>query len=109
MSWISGVLVCGLVISICRLSTTAATESTINNKIVMYQEENLIALFPEHKSDILVQQQLETYVDNNDKIKRMNEEKNDIAKKKWITVLWQVIEERKLLVAKKRLSSFCGF
>lgn len=44
----------------------------------------LVALFPELKSDTLVQQQLEIYVDNNNKIKRLKEEKIDIAKKKWI-------------------------
>lgn len=44
----------------------------------------LVALFPELKSDTLVQQQLEIYVDNNNKIKRLKEEKIDIAKIKWI-------------------------
>ena len=44
----------------------------------------LITLFPELKSDALVQQQLEIYVDNNAKIKSLKEEKIDIAKKKWV-------------------------
>lgn len=44
----------------------------------------LVTLFPELKSDNLVQQQLEIYVANNAKIKRLKEEKIDISKKKWI-------------------------
>lgn len=117
MSWVLGFVVFGLVISICCLSTTVATESTIDSKIEMYQEENtnieqdldkivkeylehehdtfadlkteessitLVTLFPELKSDTLVQQQLEIYVDNNAKIKSLKEEKIDIAKIKWI-------------------------
>lgn len=44
----------------------------------------LITLFPELKSDTLVQQQLEIYVANNAEIKRLKEEKINIAKRKWI-------------------------
>ena len=44
----------------------------------------LVTLFPELKSDNLVQQQLEIYVANNANIKRLKEEKIDISKKKWI-------------------------
>ena len=44
----------------------------------------LVTLFPELKADNLVQQQLEIYVANNAKIKRLKEEKIDISKKKWI-------------------------
>lgn len=117
MSWVFGILVLLLVIAICCLSTIVATESTIDSKIEMYQEENtnieqdidkivkeylehehdtfadlkteessitLVTLFPELKSDTLVQQQLEIYVDNNAKIKSLKEEKIDIAKIKWI-------------------------
>ena len=117
MSCVSGIVVLGLVIAICCLSTTVATESTIDSKIEMYQEENtnieqdvdkigkeylehehdtfadlnteessitLVTLFPELKSDTLVQQQLEIYVDNNAKIKSLKEEKIVIAKIKWI-------------------------
>lgn len=39
----------------------------------------LVTLFPELKSDTLVKQQLEIYVNNNAKIKRLKEEKLDIA------------------------------
>ena len=117
MSWISGIVVLGLIIVICCLITKVATISTIDNKIVMYQEENtnieqdidkivkeylkheketfadlktgesaitLVTLFPELKSDDLVQQQIEIYIDNNAKIKQLREEKIDIAKIKWI-------------------------
>lgn len=117
MSWVLGFVILGLVIAICCLSTTVATESTIDSKIEMYQEENtnieqdidkivkeylehehetfadlkteessitLVTLFPELKSDTLVQQQLEIYVENNAKIKSLKEEKIDIAKIKWI-------------------------
>ena len=117
MSLVFGFVVLGLVIAICCLSTTVATESTIDSKIEMYQEENtnieqdidkivkeylehehdtfanlkteessitLVTLFPELKSDTLVQQQLEIYVYNNAKIKSLKEEKIDIAKIKWI-------------------------
>lgn len=117
MAWIFGFVILGLIIAICYLSTAVATESTIDSKIEMYQEENtnieedidrivreylkheqdtyadlkteessitLITLFPELKSDTLVQQQLEIYVDNNAKIKSLKEEKIDIAKIKWV-------------------------
>lgn len=117
MSVIFGLSVVGLIVAICCLSTTVATESTIDNKIEMYQEENaniegdidkivkeylehehntfydlkteessitLVTLFPELKSDNLVQQQIEIYVENNTKIKRLREEKIDITKIKWI-------------------------
>ena len=44
---------------------------------------NLISLFPELKSDILVQKQIEVYISNNDKIKSLNEEKIDVSKARW--------------------------
>lgn len=44
----------------------------------------LVTLFPELKSDTLVQQQLEIYVANNEKIRSLREEKVDIAKLKWL-------------------------
>lgn len=44
----------------------------------------LVTLFPELKSDTLVQQQLEIYVANNAKIKKLKEEKIDITKLKWL-------------------------
>lgn len=44
----------------------------------------LVTLFPELKSDTLVQQQLEIYVANNEKIRSLKVEKIDIAKLKWL-------------------------
>lgn len=44
----------------------------------------LVTLFPELKSDTLVQQQLEIYVDNNAKLKALKEEKIDVVKRKWL-------------------------
>ena len=44
----------------------------------------LVTLFPELKSDTLIQQQLEIYVANNAKIRKLREEKIDIVKLKWI-------------------------
>ncbi len=44
---------------------------------------NLVSLFPELKSDTLVQKQIEVYIANNDEIKRLKEEKIDLPKSKW--------------------------
>ena len=117
MSWIFGLIFIDIFITICFLVTQVATESVIDNKIEMYQEENtnieedidkivkeylahehntfadlkteessitLVTLFPELKSDTLVQQQLEIYVANNAKIKELREEKIELAKSRWI-------------------------
>lgn len=98
------------------LAKTIASESVIDHKIEMYQEENtkieqevdnlvkeyidhehdtfaelkeeknaitLVTLFPELKSDSLVKQQIEIYVKNNTKIKKLKEEKIDISLAKW--------------------------
>lgn len=43
----------------------------------------LVTLFPELKSDTLVQQQLEIYVSNNAKIKELKEKKINLSTKKW--------------------------
>lgn len=117
MSCVFGVIVLGSIISICCLLPTVATESTIDSKIEMYQEENtnieqdinkiikeylvrkydtstdlkkeenlinLVTVFPELKSDTLVQQKLEIYSNNNGKIKSLKEKKIDMSKIKWI-------------------------
>ncbi len=114
---ILGVVSLGFVIAICCLTVEVATESIIDEKIAMYQEENekieqdinrivreymeheqntfsdlkteessitLVTLFPELKSDSLVQQQLEIYAANNAEIKNLREEKIEISKIKWI-------------------------
>lgn len=44
---------------------------------------NLVALFPELKSDSMVQQQIEIYVANNQKIKELKESKIDLSKARW--------------------------
>lgn len=117
MCWVSGIGCICLIIAICYLAPKVATESVIDSKIIMYQEENtnieqdidkivkaylehehdtfadlkteensitLVTLFPELKSDTLVQQQLEIYVANNAKIKSLKEEKIDLAKIRWL-------------------------
>ncbi len=117
MSWFSGIVSLGFIIAICYCATKVATESVIDSKIVMYQEENanieqdidkivqeylehehdtfadikteessitLVTLFPELKSDTLVQQQLEICVANNAKIKALREEKIELTKIRWI-------------------------
>ena len=105
-----------LVTNIYDLAKTIASESVIDHKIEMYQEENtkieqevdnlvkeyidhehdtfaelkeeknaitLVTLFTELKSDSLVKQQIEIYVKNNTKIKKLKEEKIDISLAKW--------------------------
>lgn len=44
---------------------------------------NLVSLFPELKSDTLVQQQIGVYVANNQKIKELKEAQIDLSKAKW--------------------------
>ena len=75
----------------------AKIEEQISEVVKQYQEyekevftevspENsiaLVSLYPELKSDTLVQQQIEVYVANNQKIKELNEEKIDAKVIKW--------------------------
>lgn len=44
---------------------------------------NLVSLFPELKSDTLVKAQIELYINNNNSIKQLKEEKIDLSKLKW--------------------------
>lgn len=44
----------------------------------------LISLFPELKNDFLVKEQLETYIENEEKIKYLEEVKQQDAKMKWL-------------------------
>ena len=55
------------------------TFSSIKNEDYMF----LVLLYPELKSDELVQSQMSLYVDNNKKILKLKEQKIDIAKSKW--------------------------
>lgn len=43
----------------------------------------LVSLYPELKSDELVQNQISIYTENNKKIKELKEQKIDVAKSKW--------------------------
>lgn len=43
----------------------------------------VVTLYPELKSDTLVQAQIETYVENNNKIKQLKEKKIDASVRKW--------------------------
>lgn len=43
----------------------------------------LVSLYPELKSDELVQAQISVYAENNKKIKELKEQKIDVAKSKW--------------------------
>lgn len=117
MCWLFGSISVGIIIAICCLTPEVATESVIDSKIAMYQEENanieqdidkiiqgylvhehdtfadlkteessitLVTIFPELKSDTLVQKQVKIYVANNANIKDLREEKIELAKIRWI-------------------------
>lgn len=45
---------------------------------------NLVSLFPELKSDTLIQKQIEMYIENSDQIKKLREEKIDLSISKWL-------------------------
>ena len=93
-----------------------STEHVLDQKIVMYEEENtsieqsigsivedymdyesnaysdlksqdlmeLVTNFPELKADALVQEELDIYIENNQKIKELKEEKIDLSTMKWL-------------------------
>lgn len=117
MAWFIGIFLVFLLVVIFKTSLDIASETAIDAKIVMYQEENerieqnierivqeyleherdtfsglkpedssitLIMLFPELKSDSLIQQQLEIYTENNAQIKELKEKKIDLSTKKWL-------------------------
>lgn len=70
-------------------SIDATVKNYMNFEATTYAEfkdedaMNLVSLFPELKSDTLVQQQIEVYVANNQKIKELKEEKIDLSKEKF--------------------------
>jgi len=117
MSFSLGLIALFFIVKICSLALNVATESVIDSKIAMYQEENaniehdidkivekylmhehdtfadlkteeslitLVTLFPELKSNTLVQQQLTIYIANNKNIKALREEKIELAKSRWL-------------------------
>lgn len=45
---------------------------------------NLVSLFPELKSDVLVQQQINVYIANNDQIKQLREEQINLSRERWL-------------------------
>ena len=55
------------------------TYSNFSNKDAM----NLVSLYPDLKSDQLVQKQIDIYVSNNNKIKELREDQIDLAKARW--------------------------
>ncbi len=103
------------VISIVILGIEVSNLSVIDDRIAMYQEENvkietqiaeivkqyqkyeadifaevnpdsaitLVSLYPELKSDSLVNSQIEVYVSNNQKIKELREEEIEGSVKRW--------------------------
>lgn len=56
----------------------------INNVVEGKSSIALVSVFPELKSDALVQKQLTVYLNNNEKIKALKAEKIDIAKIRWL-------------------------
>ena len=97
------------------LGISVSNGKTIDEKIVMYQEENnkiekqidtlvsnymnyesdtyekiksessitLVSMYPELKSDKLVEEQISVYEENNKKIRELKEDKIDLKVKKW--------------------------
>lgn len=57
----------------------ASTYSELKDKDAI----NLVSLFPELKSDTLVQKQIEVYIENNSKIKELKQKKIELSKAKW--------------------------
>ena len=57
---------------------------TFNNILENSDPITLVVMFPELKSNELVQKQLEIYSTNRERIKELNEERIDVKKKKWM-------------------------
>ncbi len=58
-------------------------ESSTYEKIRDKDLISLVSLIPDLKADTLVQKQIEVYLSNNDKLRKLKEEKIDLSKKKW--------------------------
>ena len=104
------------------IAPEVATARIIDDKIIMYKEENVVieqyidrivqeylkheqntftdtktdqnsitsvTLFPELSSDTFIQQQLEIYVENSEKIKNLRERKIDMATLRWLLYFGQ--------------------
>lgn len=89
------VLIIGIIAAICMINDVAEGK-IIDEKIVIYEQENekietankeslitLVQLYPDLKSNNLVQKQMDIYVNNNKKIKNLKTEKLNISKSKW--------------------------
>ncbi len=58
----------------------ASTYANLKSKSAI----DLVSMVPELKSDGLVQQQIQIYVENNEKIKELKEQRIDLGKCKWL-------------------------
>lgn len=58
-------------------------ETDIFTEVAPESSMTLVALYPELKSDALVQQQIEIYISNNEKIKELREEKIQGSVNRW--------------------------
>lgn len=58
-------------------------EQGVFEKVSPADAVSVVILYPELKSDTLVQAQIETYVENNNKIKSLKEKKIDASVRKW--------------------------
>lgn len=58
-------------------------ESDTFNKLKNENSVTLVNLYPELKSDELIKKQIEIYENNNNKIKKLKEDKIDLKTKKW--------------------------
>lgn len=58
-------------------------ETNIFTEVAPESSMTLVALYPELKSDALVQQQIEIYISNNEKIKELREEKIQGSVNRW--------------------------
>lgn len=112
----SSLIMGGLAIFTFHCWMSISTEHVLDQKIVMYEEENtsieqsigsivedymdyesnaysdlksqdlmeLVTNFPELKADALVQEEIDIYIENNQKIKELKEEKIDLSTMKWL-------------------------
>ena len=96
MSLVLGIIAVGSVVMIVRLSIDIASESIIDKKIEMYQEENTDI---EQSIDIVVEEYL----------KHEHDTFADLKTEESPIIFWQVLEGRKLFDAEKLSNSFLVF
>lgn len=113
VSLLSAVAIFAIILFVIDCGVKASSSIVIDKKISMYQEENkqieneitsvvnsykdyekevisnagematILIRFPELKSNELVNKQIQVYVDNNNKIKKLKEDKIDYSLAKW--------------------------